>query len=533
MNLYYALTKHQQIACMLHKALYMKEEPAHLYISNGNNIETTYIEKLKATGFFSEVIVMDDQPVWALSYSKDVRDEENLKDVMRQATEICEKSLVLPLEDYDEIYVAADHFPLGMVLVFNGISYHYIEEATGAYANYDLWLRIVAEQKNTLSYEFATRYGLQGRADCVVEKLIDVDNQLWAKNKNDDKDDKIVDFSLSKLLKKIDYNSKQKILEFFGIDNKVELDEKNKSAIIMTEYLAHAKFCSWDEQREIYGRFIDYFCDDMNVFIKPHPNDFQGTYEQWFPNTVQIDRNIPAELLPLMIEQDFNLAIALTSTSVFEIRGIVSDIYYFRNKDLRSIQLIKQMDSYYVASWFIENCIHADTVLGIGADSLQIRYFLKSMGNSAKVKEWDQFNIPLCKKRMAIVIDSLKYVEDKKVYDLYQMLEDADKNNYFIFINTDKDVLFFDDEFRWARYTVPVHINLDKRDGSKVSEWIYIYTKDDVMKKEIMITEINKMLMNAGIEVKVNNDGQSVRERMLEGMLNATEQKCNILIKRK
>lgn len=532
MILYYALTLHQQIACMLHKELYESQAEAHLYLSTGNNIDNRYLEQLRNSGFFSEVVVMDDQPTWSMGTGKDLSNNLVLDQVLEEITALCYKSLLFPIEDYSDIYIAADHFPFGMVMVYNNIPYHYIEEATGGYCAYYLWLKIINNQKVKLSYSVAQKYGLQGRASCVIERLIDVDKQFEKIKAEEYKE--IVDFSLPKLLKKIDDVARMRMRKCFGLRDKINISKNAKNAIIMTEYLAHAKFCTWDEQREIYGRFIDYFCRGKNVLIKPHPNDYQGIYETWFPQCKQIDKNIPAELLPLVIEGEIDLCIALTSTSVYVLQENLDNTYIFRNSDLRSIKLIKQMDLYFVATYLMREFLNNSLILGIGSDCLQIKYFLKSLGiENCHIVEQNNCEVSDSSDRRAFFFDVLEYTDNVDENEIQKMLRNANSRDIFVFLNTNKDVLFYDNDNDWAEYTVPVCVNLMKSNGESSVEWIYFYTRDNIMQKELLTQKIDKMLTNAGIEVKVNCDNKTVRERVLEGMLKATEQKCNMLIKRK
>lgn len=532
MILYYALTLHQQIACILHKEIYAPSEEAHLYLSNGNAISDKHMERLKESGFFSNIVIMDDQPAWGMYGNANIKEEKVLEETLKEITELCYRSLLIPLDEYDEIYISADHFPFGMAIIYNEIPYYYIEEATGVYGSYKLWLDIIYGQKNMLSYYVAQRYGLQGRATNILKRFVDLDKQS---NDIEEQDYiNIVDFSIPKLLKRINKDAQNRILKCFDVLDKISVGNSDKNAIIMSEYLAHAKFCTWEEQKEIYGRFIDYFCENMNVFVKPHPNDHQGIYEKWFPNVVQIEKNIPAELLPLVIEGDISLSIALTSTSVYVLSEDINNTYLFRNKDLRSIKLIKNMDLYYVAIQLVSDYLKYSTILGIGADCLQIKYFLKTMKiNETEVIELDDYKLPCSGNRNIVIVDSLKYAEMVGEQEVYKLLKNAQRKDVFIFLNTDNDVLFFDDDRAFVKYTIPIEININRENGERTSKWIYCYTEDESMRQEIMVKEIDKFLANAGIEVKVNGNDKGVRERVLEGMLRATEQKCVMLTKRK
>ena len=63
---------------MLHKELFAPHEQAHLYLSNGNNIDEIYLEQLRNSGFFAEVAIMDDQPTWGMGEGKELSDKNAL-----------------------------------------------------------------------------------------------------------------------------------------------------------------------------------------------------------------------------------------------------------------------------------------------------------------------------------------------------------------------------------------------------------------------------------------------------------------------
>ena len=293
MILYYTLTKYQQLASMLHKLLYAASEEAHLDLSNGNYIELDYMERLKESGIFAEVVIFADQRAWTLGAEVNFEYEENLYSVLDNVGELCFQALLRPVEEYDDIYILADHFPLGFVLAYKNIPYHYIEEAAGVHCCYELWKNKLLEQNNRFLYLIAKRVGVYGSADCVIDCYVDLDKQDEAYF-----DEKAIDFSVPKLLKEINQHQLELILKVFCVDTNYFLDKNEKVALILTEYLAGAKVCTWEEQRMIYGMFIDYFCENMKVLIKPHPNDHQGTYSIWYSSIIELNKSAPSELVP-------------------------------------------------------------------------------------------------------------------------------------------------------------------------------------------------------------------------------------------
>ncbi len=532
MILYYTLTKYQQLASILHKLLFAPNEEAHLYLSNGNYIEADYMERLKESGIFAEVAVFNDQPAWAMGAEVTFEHEEKLYSALDKVTELCFQSLLRPIEDYDDIYILADHFPLGFVLAYKNIPYHYIEEAVGVHCCYELWMQKLLEQNNKFLYLIGTKVGFYGRADCVIDCYVDLEKQDETYF-----NEKAIDFSVPKLLKEIEQNKLKIILKIFEFDTVYEVEENKKIALILTEYLAGAKVCSWEDQRMIYGMFIDFFCENMNVFIKPHPNDHQGIYKTWFPSITELNKSAPSELVPFCIGNKIDKLISLCSTSFMSLQDNAIDIYSFRNKDLRTEKMFRSFNRYYVASKMIAEIRDKYSVFGIGADSRQVSYFLKEEGiTDIDIFEYDKADLPNSESRRVIIVDDLSYSEQLSEFDIYEVLNNLKNDDVIVFIDSKKDVLFFtDDDNFWAEYIVPIRIDEVplRKDIEERKEWIFMLTKDRDLRYIFLQTRIDRMLMNTGIQVKVNTEETSIRERVLEGMLYATEQKCIMLARRK
>ncbi len=533
MILYYTLTRYQQLASILHKMLFASEEEAHLYISNGNYVGDAYLERLKEAGIFAEVVVMNDQPAWAMGANVNFQHVENLYPALDRITELCYKSLLCPIEEYDDLYILADHFPMGFVLAYQKIPYHYFEEAVGVYCCLELWKKKILEQKNHFLYLVAQEVGVYGTSECVLDCWIDIDKQVEVCQC-----EKMIDFSVRKLLRELDNEKIEHIFSIFGIERVKNEDNDKASALILTEYLAGSKVCTWEEQRILYGQFIDYFCKDMRVYIKPHPNDHQGLYKKWFPQSVVIERSAPSELIPLCVEKKFNRILSLSSTSYISLLEDTEQVISYRSEDLRTEKMFRNLNIYYVISEILRTIDNEMKVYCIGADELQIGFFLKQAGiDGAEVIQIETCQIPLQKTRRVVIVDDLQYAEYVTRFDVQRMIRMAKENDIYIFLNSQKDVLFYEDEDNcWAEKTIPVMIREKFQSGvnsEKKESWIYIMTKDRKERRKLLLFQIDKMLENAGVEISVNSDEKSIRERVLEGMLEATEQKCILLSKRK
>lgn len=532
MILYYTLTRYQQLASILHKLLFAPNEDAHLYLSNGNYVEPAFMERLKESGVFTEVIVFNDQPAWAMGAEVNFEHEEKLYPVLDNVAEWCFQSLIRPVAEYDELYILADHFPLGFVLAYKNIPYHYFEEAAGVHCCYELWMRKLLEQNNKFLYLTSKKVGVYGSADCVIDCYVDLKKQDVTYF-----NEKAIDFSVSKLLKELNQQQLEIIIKVFCADINYFLDNEKKVALILTEYLASAKICSWEEQRIIYGMLIDYFCEGMKIFIKPHPNDHQGLYSLWYPTAVELNKSVPSELVPYCIGDKIDKLISLSSTSFISLSDNAIDVYSFRNKDLRTEKMFRSFNKYYVASKLIATINGKYSIYGIGADMRQISYFLKTEDlDGIDIFEYDKVDLPDCKNRRIIVIDDLCYTDQLNEFDIYKLMDNSKYDDIFVFIDSKKDVLFFmDDNNSWVDYIVPIRIDEIplRKDMDEQRRWIFMLSKDGELRHTFMHTRIDKMLVNAGIQVKANDEKTSIREKVLEGMLYATEQKCIMLTHRK
>lgn len=528
MILYYALTVYHQLECVLHKLLFQPEEPAHLYLSSSILQEDGQMERLRESGLFDEVVLMDDAPAWKIGSKVKLKNQEALFPALDEITRLCYGSLLLPIEEYQELYICADHFPFGFALAYQNIPYHYFEEATGAHSRRSILLEEI-RGKNEFWYLVFEKLGARGMADCIVDKNIDFDFQL-----DGFADEKARDFSVRKLLKVLRQDELDLVLRIFGRFDAVHPPDGKPLALLLTQHYAAASITTYEGQRHLYALMLDYFCEDMYCIVKPHPTDRQGIYQTWFPDAGLLNRALPAELLPYCFDRRLALTLSATSSSAYNLGDISDAVITFESDDNRFDKLYPSMHRYFTAAELIKREAQGYAVYGLGADMRQLEHFLSPARTN---RQWELIELscaqlPQDPGSCVVVIDDLSWLEEPcREREIWAMMEGLSDQDFIVFIDSKQDVLFYNtDDNSWAENLVPIPLSKTpiKEDAceSQGKEWMFVYSPSKKKQYEFLTVKIEKQLSNTGVLLTVNEQETSVRERLLEGMLFATEKKC-------
>lgn len=530
MNLYYALTSFHQLECVLHKLIIKPDETAHLYLSSSMIQEEGQIERLRNSGLFKKVVIMDDARAWQIGSRCKLANQGIFNSVMDEISKLCMDNLLLPITKYDNLYIFADHFPFGFVLAYKNIPYIYFEEATGAHSRRQILLDEI-RKKNEFWYLVFEKLGARGEADCIIEKNIDLDFQLEGFS-----DSKAKDFSVTKLLKQLSRPQINQVLSIFGKFSTKDISIKKKLALILTQHYAAASITTYKGQWLLYALLMDYFANNHKIIIKPHPTDRQGIYHTWFPNSKVLERGMPVELLPYCFNQRLDITISATSSSAYNLKDISNRVVTFESEDNRFDKMFYGMHRYYVATQIILQLCRNFDIYGYGADMCQINNFLKINGFKRISIELKELKLETERKRSAfVIIDSPAMIGlPNSEYMIREFLNSLKESDVVCFIDFDKKACFYTpDENEWALYTVPImieEINLNKDKYTDIEkEWIYLYTKNNFKRRELLTFQIDKMLHNTGIKISVKNAEEKMRENILEGFLNAAEEKTIVI----
>lgn len=70
----------------------------------------------------------------------------------------------------------------------------------------------------------------------------------------------------------------------------------------------------------------DIFANGYKVFLKAHPGD-KSNYNKTFENQIIIDKEIPSELIRLIISRNFDKCICTFSSSIYSLIPFINEIY--------------------------------------------------------------------------------------------------------------------------------------------------------------------------------------------------------------
>ena len=527
MDLYYALTTYHQLECVLYKLFYRPNNKAHLYLSNSIIIEEDLQQRLLDSGLFEEVVVLDDSFAWQVGSKVKVENEEIFESVMDEIADTCFAQLLQPIETYDELYIFADHFPLGFSLAYREIPYHYFEEATGAHSRRAILLEEI-KCKNHFWYLVFIKLGARGESDCIIDKFIDFDFQLQGFH-----DEKAVDFGVKKLLCKLSPKDKKMLCSILGEFHIETGLAGNPLALLLTQHYAAASITTYEGQCLLYALLLDYFTEGLTGVIKPHPTDRQGVYRSWFPGIHMLNREIPAELLSLLVEEKFQLIISATSSSAYNLSDIAHNVMTFESEDNRFDKLFYSMNRYFVATYIIKKYYSNCNIFTLGADTKQVENFLESMNgqkNEYPIYEKTKLKSLNTNAKNVLIIDDLSLTKEDQNNHLWEIMKTLNDDSVIIFINSSEDVAFYNpNDTEWGTHLVPLAIEKKAvRENPYMAlekEWMFLYTKNNKMKRELLNIQIDKLLNYTGIEIHVGGN-VSQKEKLLEAMLYATEKKC-------
>jgi len=519
------------MSSILYKMRYHPNEEADLYISEFSlyNNEHGLLDRLTRTGLFKTINVMPDGLL--IRCGKDVKvdsADEILLSALDAMTENCFESLRLSVEEYNNFFIFATHFPIGIVLAYKCIPYFCFEDSYGSHTSLDYYINSI---KSSLPFNYrALRFtGARGESDFIAKKYV-----AFAAQPKDFSDPKAENYDITAMIDSITPSEKEVLTYVFDIGEPIELE--GKSALILTSHSTNSGFTTLHEQERLYANTFDYFCADHRIIIKPHPNDQQGMYHKWFPDSLVLKKLPPAELLPLQLNCRIDRTLflfsrATLSKSFYDEKDVVS----FVTHDGRFIYMFASMHRYFVAANLFAHVNKTHSLFVIGADLGQLGMFLKFYTDT---EEKDCVEIPeiseisdIPASPTFIVIDQIKRANpDFTQADILRLMKNASNDDVLVFINSKNDYLFYSPmDTAPIEYICPVTIgfsSIEDRKTCRSEELIYVYTKNDAIRSTMLKTRIDKALKATGVQITVDMDKINIREAYLAGMLDATEQRC-------
>ncbi len=534
-NFYYGLTLYHILCCVLHKIFY-NHNKADIMISNLTVDAQKLAENLRKSQLFESVYIFDDIKI--LSSRKN---NQSTEEKINQQSRAVENELEINLKEYDDLYICADHFPLGIYCAVNNIPYNYFEDGCGQYSRRFETINTLADelQKNTV-----LKYNLFGNNDNIIKRFIDIRTQ----NNCYIRTDKDCDFSPRCIIKKLSKKQRNLIQEIFDIN--IHFNINKNSALFLPQHNVNLKTFTIEEQLYQTSLFLDFFASDLDIYIKPHPNDCFTDYTKLGRSINIIPAKFPVELM-LLSSCKFKRGITAWSTSIHSLSEILQeqicftaeiDKYY---KDIYRyyavVKIIRQMANQKLnicTKWvylpLLENMLQF-------CDNLNINYTLTEI-------EDDFSNINSNEPSVLIIDDKFSSTVQSAVNFVEALLEQI-HTVPVIFINSNNNNLFFNGHDYsvyknmgcWTIHKQPLYEPDIYSDIDFDDEKIWFYIEDNAMKNKIENVSYIKELPCSKIVTYTNTIDESFQMpdknavyrniKMLEGILEATQSRLDSEIK--
>lgn len=510
MVIYHAISTYQLLSMMIHKEIYHSNDKAVIMISDSLCDKFPNYEELG--NYFEDIIVFN---LSLVNISKN-----NFEEVVNSYFKKLFKKYKYNLSDFDDIYVGCAHFYFGIYLAINKIPFVFFEDAAGLLSRPEVLIGI--DSQNILKHDYNLEYGLyDGTCKSITKKVCNLKSQI-----DGFYDEKAVDFNVISSLLKLDTEKQNEIKGFFISFKSLDIPEN--SILFLTQHFFNLGVMSFEEQILIYQMVIDYFFESDTVIFKPHPDDIMY-YDELFENSTIIKEKFPAEFLPLIFSKKPKCIATISSTAINNLEE------YFYNSFKLDTEFEKEF--YRIHRYFtvlnICNMIkkQSDYIKLYGTNDVVFKrlseryifnYNFNIIENIDELKEDNKANI--------YIIDDNIQSDLNQYKSIVSFLKTLNTDSVVIFVNSKEKYCFYDINNKdiWNQI-VPVVINKSVVREEEVyvnedDEIIYVYSKNNDIRKEVEKFTMEKDLKNTGLNIKIENmTPEQQRIKVLEGILKATE----------
>lgn len=310
MILYHAITIYHLLECMVHRQLFQSKEKSILILPDFIVDKFPDYLKLKENGLFEEVFLF--------SYMKIPHCENGLE---QRLEEVYMEDVGIPLDEFDNIYVAGVHFYFSILLAEKKRYFTAFEEAAGGVFQCAKLERNIS-LKFPIHAQIAQKYKMLTYENPYIKELYvyEINESLQKSQKR---------FVLQKELKKLKRKNINQILCAF--------DEKRiilmkRIVIILTEQFYNLGYLTMEEQKELYRIVIRYVKSQIgkNIYIKPHPDD-KIAYGEMEGIDGTVSSLIPAELIPYMFLGRKLQIVTISSTAVKGLKDKRTEVHLLKN----------------------------------------------------------------------------------------------------------------------------------------------------------------------------------------------------------
>lgn len=498
MILYYGVTSYHMLCCILHKMTIHPEEKAKIFLSDTHPECQRLIGSIEKSKLFEEAGLFPDKERM-LPYKKEYAKnptEKNLDVLVQRLSAEVKKDLPFRPEEITEYNICGDQYGLGIWLIREGKEYAFFEEGCGVYTRKHLLLENLA-RLNPFQYDMAQKYHCMGDYKGITKKYIEFASQEGAFD-----EENCEDFSVKNILAKMDAAKMEQVKQIFQVPKRSGTEETS-SILLLTQQFVNMGFLTVRQEKELYDLMLDYFAPEGKLYIKPHPSDWQGLYENWYPEAVVLPRFMPSELIPYSNDKKYDAGITVSSTSIFGLEPYLKEI----------VCLDSSLEDHY------EN-IHWYYALGqILSQGVTEARSIEYQGSCPRLFEAMLPEIPKGGGLKILVTNQRK---ERPLADLVVYLNEDE--NYQI-----PEWMY---EEPWKLWPAPVCMKDSKSRRQRI-HYFYIYARQKEELEVLKKVEVKKNLKYSEQEISMTPEKYQAECRALQGMLRAANQRIEVLLREK
>lgn len=343
-SFYYILSNYHLLCCIIHKLVFNRDRKAVVLLSA---YRKNLYERLKQSGIFGDQIYLWDDSALngyfeGIGNAIDTYSPKAYKKMNREVFRFVEERLPFPLSGFHDYYFSADHELLGVYAIHQGIRYSYFEDAAGILTRPEITNNNLHRVYSHAKTAFLSQFPVFGKnpkiATIYIKKSAQVPGVALPDN--------IVDIDVMARMRELPAREKDAILRVFDVKLPA-LDASKPVALLLTQQMYAFKKMSKLEQDRLYAALVDYFTQEHQLVVKPHPDDTYSDYRKLFPGCTVFEPKVLSEFLPTLLDVKYDKAITANSMAVYNLEQYVNTIVAF-NPEIETT--FKQFDVYYVAS---------------------------------------------------------------------------------------------------------------------------------------------------------------------------------------
>ncbi len=538
MDLYFALTYYHIFCTVLHK-LCCNSHDSILLISTATIDSEKISRSIKTTGIFKNVYVL--KHVEPKINNRKIAEPQYLDEYINEYIELFLSNFSLNLSDFNNFYICADHFPIGIYLNWVGIKYNYFEDGCGQMSR----VKETLSGMNPMQYAIVEKLQLFGRNSNVIKRFINFDNQ----RQEYDFTARDEDFSANRLISGLSHKDQKRLLDVFEIPQ-FSLDvSPSESILFCPQHNVNLKLFTTEQQLHQTGLLIDYFAKDLSVYIKPHPNDMFTDYKELGKKVNILPRTFPSELLPVYMKEKFKKGITAWSTSIHSLGAVLERTVCFTSDIDRDFYALHK---YYAACRMLSSIVKNNiTLYTFGVNNEIVRNMLQESDltiqgdihmEAVLLDNEEPGRYDFTSRPFGVLVDNISAPGAVCVNEIRNAIMNS-KAEFIIFINSKVDYIFFDGiNYEIFGNMVRWMIQKDLLFGAEIfseinddEEDIWLYAEDDEMREVISKLSYVKKLPCSKMITRINEAGEGYsipdtdvlyrNTKMLEGILAATERR--------